>query len=437
MRLLGLKAKNIKILKAVDIDFKDKGVVYISGKNDQGKSTIIDLIHIALAGKSHYKDQTKMRNKDASDEDEAFVIADLDEYTVKRWFKASGNDYIEIKNKDDIKQGSPETLLSKFYSDHCRNPQEMAEMSKEDQVSFLYSLMGIEDKIQELDEEYDEIYMERRDINRDLKKAKGHFESLEEPDENLPEKVDVSEASKKLTKAQEFNSKYENAKNEIANLEQTLIPDNQEQIDNAEAEVKRLEERLKKAKESLKVRQEKMKKLQTRLTDGKKWLSENEKIDTEPIQQKIDKAEEINALHDHAEKYAKAKQEVDDLETDSQEKTDHLEQIDKKKQDLLDSNDLPIEGVSVRDGELFKDGLPVSQFGTAESIKFWSKLYIANNPRLRLLTLHRGESLDSDNQKELEEFAEENDVLFIVEMVDESEKTGVVIENGMVKRNNS
>lgn len=427
MNLVGLKAQNIKILKAVNIKFKEKGVVYISGKNNQGKSTVIDLIHIALAGKSHYKDQTKMRREGIAEDDEAYVIADLEEYVVKRWFKASGNDYIEIKNKDDIKQGSPETLLSKFYSDHCRNPQHMIDMDKAEQVQFIYTLMGIEEKIASLDEEYEKVYMERRDINRDLKAAEGHLKSLREPPEDLPEKIDVSEEMKRLDEIESKNAELAERKSKKVNERDSK----KKEKSNIQARIDRLREELEEAEGELEDAEDRIEQLDEQIAGM------DDPFDTSGIKDKINRADDINKKHQAAEEYRRAKQNLEDLQTDSQQKTDHLEEIEGKKQDLMKENELPVEGVTIEEGELHKDGYPVTQLSTTESIKFWSKLFIATDPRLRLMTLERGESLDSENRKELEKFAEENEFLYIVEVVDEAGKTGIVIENGMVKANHS
>lgn len=58
MRIITLKAENVKRLKAVEIQ-PDGDVVVIAGRNAQGKSSVLDAIWLALAGAAGAKETTR------------------------------------------------------------------------------------------------------------------------------------------------------------------------------------------------------------------------------------------------------------------------------------------------------------------------------------------------------------------------------------------
>ena len=50
MQIISLEAENIKKLKAVRIDSDGKPIVDIGGKNEAGKSTVLDIIPYCIDG---------------------------------------------------------------------------------------------------------------------------------------------------------------------------------------------------------------------------------------------------------------------------------------------------------------------------------------------------------------------------------------------------
>ena len=85
MRIISLQAENLKRLVAVNIQ-PDGNVVEITGKNGAGKTSVLDAIYWALAGKDGIQ-STPIRKG----EDHAVIKLDLGELKVVRKFK-SGDD---------------------------------------------------------------------------------------------------------------------------------------------------------------------------------------------------------------------------------------------------------------------------------------------------------------------------------------------------------
>ena len=110
MRIIELKASNIKRIKAVEIRPKDN-VVLICGKNDQGKTSVLDSIWYALAGKDSLKD-TPMPIRKGTNKAETTIT--LDDFIVTRKWTANDKTYLQVTNREGLSYKSPQQLIDSF-----------------------------------------------------------------------------------------------------------------------------------------------------------------------------------------------------------------------------------------------------------------------------------------------------------------------------------
>lgn len=110
MKIIELKAENIKRIKAVEIKPKDN-LVIISGKNDQGKSSVLDSIWYALSWGDGRKKTPKPIRKG---EDKAKVRIDLGDIIVTRNWTDNEKSYLKVENKEGMQYKSPQQLLDRF-----------------------------------------------------------------------------------------------------------------------------------------------------------------------------------------------------------------------------------------------------------------------------------------------------------------------------------
>ena len=110
MKIIALNVKNVKRIKAVEIVPKDN-LVTISGRNAQGKSSILDSIIYALGGTSN------IPSKPIRDGEEfAEVIIQTDEYAITRHWTSNDKSYLKVFPQD-------ESLRDKFGE--IKRPQEL------------------------------------------------------------------------------------------------------------------------------------------------------------------------------------------------------------------------------------------------------------------------------------------------------------------------
>ncbi|MHB8278709.1 MAG: AAA family ATPase [Candidatus Humimicrobiaceae bacterium] len=411
MRVIELKAENIKKLKAIEIRPTGNTVI-ISGKNGAGKTSVLDSIWFTLTGKDSMKGTSKPIREG---QDHANAMVDLGDYIVTRNWTANDVSYLKVENADGAKYGSPQALLDKLIGALSFDPLEFARMDQKEQKDILLKLLNLQDNITELDNKYLEIFDERTFIGRDFKSAKAQFEGIIKPRESLPEvELNIYNISIELKEAVENNKV-------IADLGYATAS-YQKDIENIDLKIKELLERKEYASKLLVKTKEKYDKAVI--------------IDTEAIQGKISNAESLNNEIRNAEKYSNKKVEVGKLEASYKEKSLELGKIQAKKQSLIQNVKMPIENLGFDESGVIYNSIPFPQLSSAEQLKVSLSIAIAMNPKLRLIRIVDGSLLDSGNLEIIEQMADDKDFQVWIERVSEDGKVGIYIEDGEIVKNN-
>jgi len=128
MKIVQLHSENIKRIKAIDITPEDN-VVVLSGKNGEGKTSVLDSIWLALQYRAASKGNP---NPLRSGTDKGFVSLDLGDYIVTRKF-TKDDSVLEIKTPDGSKISSPQKLLDGMIGDLSFDPWEFSRKNEDDQ----------------------------------------------------------------------------------------------------------------------------------------------------------------------------------------------------------------------------------------------------------------------------------------------------------------
>jgi hypothetical protein len=411
MKIIELKAENIKKLKAIEIR-PTENTVFITGKNGAGKTCALDSICFALTGKDSLKETSRPIREG---QEHANVIVDLDDYIVSRNWTSNDTSYLNVENKEGAKYPSPQALLDSFIGNLSFDPREFASMEKKEQKEVLQNLLGIKADIEKLDSQYQDIFNERTFIGRNFKASKAQFDDMVKPRETLPEKeINISELTKQLSEAIENN-------NAIREIEYNISEN--------ESDFRVLEKKI----SELLIQKEQ---LLSKLKNSKEHLSKSKVIPVQDLQDKIDNAGNLNNEIRNAENYYIKKSEVEKSEKNYKDKTAELEAITAKKSELIKTAKMPIEGLAFDDEGVLFNKIPFSQLSSAEQLKVSISMAMAINPKLRVIFIRDGSLLDNANIEFIKQIAKEKDFDIWIEKVDESGKIGIFIEDGEVKINN-
>lgn len=408
MKIIELKAENIKKIKAIGIKPEDNTVI-ISGKNGAGKSSVLDSIWFALTGKDSLKGTSKPIREG---EDHAMAMVDIGDYIVTRNWTSNDTTYLKVENKDGAKYSSPQQMLDSFIGELSFDPLKFANVEKKQQKDILLRLLGVTADVEKLDSKYQDIFNERTFIGRNYKAVKAQFEGIEKPRSTLPEdEVNISELTRKLSEAIENNK---------------AVGEIEEDIEECEGRLTSIEKEI---AELLKEKEQ----IIGNLKRDKKHLSESKIIPIEDLQDKIDNAQDLNSEIRSAQSYYEKKASVEDFENRYKAKTAELTKITSDKSEIIKAAKMPIEGLSFDDEGVLFNSIPFTQLSSAEQLKVSISMAMTMNPKLRIIRIMDGSLLDSKNMEIIKQMASDNDFQIWIEKVDESGKIGIYIEDGEIK----
>ncbi len=153
---------------------------------------------------------------------------------------------------------------------------------------------------------------------------------------------------------------------------------------------------------------------------------------TEELEKNIMDIEEINRKV--RANLDKDKAEDDALEYRNQYRalTQEIEDIRKNKTDLLESAELPLEGLSVEEGELVYKGQRWDNMSGSDRLKVATAIVRKLNPRCGFVLLDKLEQMDMNTLNEFGSWLEEQGLQAIATRVSTGDECSIIIEDGYV-----
>lgn len=428
-----MKIAHLKITNVLGIDsleFSPGGFTAITGPNGVGKTSILEAIK-AATGSGH--DATLLR-KGAEKGEVVLVLDDGTEIHQRVTATRTTRDVV----RDGKKVTQPGNVIKALTDALSVNPVEFLTARKQDRVKVLLESMPLTAdpaKLTEItgipveasdahalhviDAVRQQVYDDRTGTNRAVREKEATINQLLAAMPEAPSGVDgdEDELRAKLEQAQaardaevkRIDDKLAGIKSESAAKIQMLKDEAQAKIDAIRADLAQALEAERAALAD---------------TEAKASRVRQKAIDTfaataQPLQAAI---AAIRANRDAAAKrkatletIARMESELAELESDSRRQTQALADLDRYKSDLLSS--LPIPGLEVRDGEVFRDGVPFDRLNTAQRVRIAFEIAKLRAGELRLICLDGMELLDEDSLAELRSQAEQADVQLFVTRV--------------------
>lgn len=405
MRVINLRAENVKRLVAVDIT-PDANTVVISGKNGHGKTSVLDAIWFALGGG---KAQADTPQPIREGEDTAEVRLDLgDLYVVRKWKGEKST--LHVTAADGSKFSSPQTMLDGLIGRLSFDPLAFAQAPAKEQLATLLDLVELPFDPGELDAKRAGVFDQRTEVNREVKQLEARLEAMPKPTTSASEALPATEVSSaqivaELRDAQAVVGQHDEAQRRRASLE---------------AEVDRLAEALEKAEHDLRGAQMVCNAL-------------GDVPDLEAIQSKLDSLEDTNRAIRARDARAGLARELTAATERSQVLSQELQAIDATKAQAIAAATMPIEGLGFDDDGVTYQGLPFAQCSGAEKLRVSLAMAMAINPQVRVIRITDGSLLDDDGMRLVADMAAERDFQVWLERVGDEDPAAIVIEDGMVK----
>lgn len=406
MKIIQLKSENFKKIKAIEITPGDKSTIVISGKNGQGKSSILDSIFVALGGKP--SDLTKPIREG---EERATIEVELTDYFVTRTFK-QGSSKLEVVGKltGEVMK-SPQALLDKIIGTLAFDPLEFQNMKATEQRATLLKLTNLD--LDSFAKKRESLYTERHDEGVAMNQyAELTFPEIAEAERIIAiGKVDVNTAITQIGEAQEKMRQYNVAVDKKRDQEKEL-QSVKDQILSLQIRAEALEKELSLA-------------LIVPCDDAYAKVDE--------LKTQLTNAEAQNATYSRAEMALSLHEDHKKIKVRWEELSKQIDELDAERNLKLQQAKMPIDGLSVTDDNVTYKNIPFSQLSSAEKLKISMSIAMAMKPELRVIRISDGSLLDDDNLNVIKAMAGDKDFQVWIEKVDSSGKVGIYIEEGEIK----
>ncbi len=410
IKINSLELDDVKRIRAVKLEPSESGLTIIGGKNNQGKTSVLDSIAWALGG-------DKFRPSGAAREGSAvpphLKVKLSNGIIVERCGKNS-----DLKVTDESGKRGGQQLLNAFISTFALDLPKFMESSSKDKAAVLLQIIGVGDKLAEYDTQENKLYNRRLEIGRIAEQKSKYAAELPEYEGVPKEPVSASELihqqqeilarngenQRKRDRAEQLKAAHANITSRIEIL--------RSQLSELETQQNSISEDLKIAEQSAAF-----------LYDESTAELENNIRDIESINIKI----RSNLDKEKAEMEAKQyKDEYDSL-------TGMIETVRADRRKLLDNAALPLPGLSVDNGELTYNGAKWDCMSGSEQLRVAAAIVRKLNPECGFVLMDKLEQMDIETLNEFGTWLEAEGLQAIATRVSTGDECSIIIEDGYVK----
>ena len=398
-----LLIENVKRVKAVQFEPSADGLTIIGGRNGQGKTSVLVAIAWALGG-NNYKPSVPER-------DGALVPPNLhielsNGLIVERKGK---NSTLKVTDPNGNKSG--QQLLNEFVSTLALDLPKFINGSDKDKADSLLKILGIGDVLAQLDTKENQLYAQRTEVGRIAdRKKKAADEMPMYP--NVPkEPVSATELIKQQQEILARNGENEQKRQNAARYER-MLAEAQIAFDEAKAALQKAEQDCLTARKSAEDLHDES------TAELEKNLAEIEALNIKIRANSTKEAAEVEANN--------LQQEYDGL-------TEQIESVREERNKLLDSAELPLPGLSVKDGKLIYNNMPWDGMSGSDQLKVATAIVRKLNPQCGFVLMDKLEQMDLETLQEFGAWLKQEGLQVIATRVSTGDECSIIIEDGMVK----
>jgi recombinational DNA repair ATPase RecF len=401
IQIYQLEVENVKNLKFVRIR-PDGNAVILTGENGTGKSATLDALEAVLTGK-------KLADPIRHGEERAMARVDMGDFTVRRVWTAKG-ERLEVKSKQGAKYSSPQALLDGIVGKISFDPTEFIRMDQKRQYETMLNLAGV--PLGKWEAARKEVYENRTETNREVKRLAGVLSTLTRPQGDVPDQeIDPVAQAAKVNALKDQQRKHE----DIAEKIKTRT----ERIEEIAREIAALKAEA----------EEKGHELTTLHAD---LLAPVARETLQAEEEKLSKISEINQEVRNARTWNETQELHDQAKGKSDEYTRELEELDAAMKEKVASLQLPITGLSIQEERVTYNDVDIHMLSDGEKILVSTAIAMAMNPTLKIIILKNGAFLDSNSMESVIKLAREHGYQVWIERVGSGDQVGLLFEDGAI-----
>ena len=396
-----LEIENTKRVRAIALTPSETGLTVIGGRNNQGKTSVLDAIAWTLGGERFRPDNPA---RDGANFPPKLKITLSNGCIVERSGK---NSALKVTDPSGIKAG--QQLLNSFVEELALNLPKFMQSTDKEKADTLLRIIGIGDQITELDRKESELYNQRRYVGQQQQQKEKYAAELPEVP-NAPEQ-EVS-ASALIQEQQSILLK--NADNQRKRAQLAQMKEEQASVQN---QIDMLTERLTELRENIEIAKNDSAGLQDQ--------------STAELEENIRNVDQINqAVRTNATKRS-AVEEAKKLDTEYRKLTGEIDTIRDQRTEILNHADLPLPGLTVENGKLLYNNQPWGNMSGSDQLRVSTAIIRKLNPQCGFVLMDKLEQMDLNTLQEFGAWLEQEGLQAIATRVSTGGECSIIIEDGM------
>ena len=395
VKISRFEIENVKRVKAVTLEPNRDGLTVIGGRNEQGKTSILDAIAWTLGG---YRFKPDAPARDGSAVPPKLHVTLSNGLVVERKGAASS-----LKVTDPAGNKGGQQLLNEFIEALALDLPRFLAMSGKDKAKTLLQIVGVEGELDALEAEEARLYNERRTVGQIAEQKRGAAEEAVWYADAPTEVIPVADLAKHLQEAIQRNAENARVRASVATL--------QERHANLEAELAIVAMELETATQAAK-----------QAVD----------VATDEIEDSIANAEEANEQVRANNSKAELVKSADEAKAEYEMLSRRIEEVRSKKIALLEGANLPLPDLGVKDGELTYRGHKWGDMSGSGQLKVATAIVRKLNPECGFVLLDKLEQMDLETLAEFGAWLEAEGLQVIATRVSTGDECEIVIEDGYV-----
>lgn len=404
--ITSLELENVKRIKAVSVTPSATGLTVIGGKNNQGKTSVLDAIAWALGGNKHRPSQPQ--RTDAPGLDPHLKVTLSNGIIVERKGKNS-----TLKVTDPSGKVGGQQLLSRFLHELALDLPKFMEASNADKAKILLQIIGVEDQLSAYDQQEQTLYNQRWALGQQADSAKKYAAGLP----SVPNAPDQPVSAVELIQQQQAillrNAENQRKRERLASLRK-------EQAD---------------LHDQIELLQGRLDQVNRDIITAQTAAADLEDQSTTELEDSIARIEELNQAVRTNQAKAEAQRRADELSGQYKQLTAQIEDVRRKRRDLLGSADLPLPGLSVDKGTLLYNGKAWDCMSGSDQLRVGVAIVRKLNPECGFVLLDKLEQMDTDTLTAFGQWLEQEGLQAIATRVSTGDECSIIIEDGFSKLN--
>lgn len=395
-----LEIENVKRIKAVALEPSQNGLTIIGGRNNQGKTSVLDAVCWGLGG-DKYRPSKAQREGALLPPNLKVTLSNG--IVVERKGKNSS-----LKVTDPYGNKSGQQLLNSFLEPLALDLPKFMNSTNKEKADILLHIIGVGNQLADLEHQEKELYAQRHAVGQIADQKTKHAAEMEKY-EGVPEMpVSVSELIRQQQEILARNGENQR-KRQLKERYERELEEARQKLEDAK---KNFDKAYENAQTALKSAED----LHDESTaELEKNIAEIDLINTK-IRANLDKEKAEEEAKGYRDQYISMNLEI--------------EEIRRKKYNLLHSADLPLKELSIEDGELTYKGQKWDNMSGSEQLRVATAIVRRLNPECGFVLLDKLEQMDTDTLSEFGLWLESEGLQAIATRVSTGSECSIIIEDG-------